>query len=207
MGQWWDNPSSSLPSQCEADESQRWERRGPYSCPWAGSTECFFAALEWAAPWQVHIIHFINWAGGYAGSEKGVFNVECRMEMGGRWRKPFHQELPVQTSQMEGDPCFFGLAPHLGTGFYVLVSEPGWRRLAGCFILGLQDCKSWGGERSYCPLFGTKHKICSTQNSLVWIILLLTPGVWGDGGWTPYLTSSFHRGGLFFVLFFFLNYY
>lgn len=90
-----------------------------------GGTEGFFAALEWAAAWQVHVIHFINWARGYAGNEKGVSNVGCRMEMSSRWRKPFQQELPVQTRQMVGDPYFFGLAPHLATGFYVLVSEPG----------------------------------------------------------------------------------
>lgn len=63
---------------------------------------------------------------GSVGSEKDVSSV-CRMEMSSRERKLSQQELPVpvQTRQMVGDPCFFGLAPHLGTIFYVLVGEPG----------------------------------------------------------------------------------
>lgn len=94
--------------------------------------EGFFAALVWAAAWQVHVINYISWARGYGGSEKSVSNRNtsapvCRIEMSGRWKKPLQQELPVpvQTRKMVGSHCFFGLAPHLGTGFYVLVSEPG----------------------------------------------------------------------------------
>lgn len=87
--------------------------------------EGFFAALEWAAAWKVRVSRFIEWARGYVGTEKGVRNAGCRMERSSRQTKPFQQELPVQTRQIVGDPFFLGLAPHLGTGFYVLVQEPG----------------------------------------------------------------------------------
>jgi len=59
-----------------------------------------------------------------------------------RWRKPFQEELPVpvQTRKLVGDPCFFELGPHLGTGFYVLVREPGCE--GGCLAILYYICKT-----------------------------------------------------------------
>lgn len=78
-----------------------------------GVTEGFFAALEWAAAWKVGVSRFIDQARGYAGSEKGVSNVGRRMERNSRWRKPFQQELPVQTRQMVGESLFLWISSTL----------------------------------------------------------------------------------------------
>lgn len=55
-----------------------------------------------------------------------------------------------------GDSCFFGLAPHLGTGFCVLVSEGD---CLAVFTLPLQDCKLHEGEKKLLSL-----SWCKAQN-------------------------------------------
>lgn len=87
--------------------------------------EGLFAAFERASAWQAYVIHFIYQSGGHAGVEKGVPSVGCSMGNKQEVEGNLLAGAPCRPGKWWGDPCFFGLALHVGTAFYILFPESG----------------------------------------------------------------------------------
>lgn len=146
MGQWWDNLPGPL-------LMWSWWVSG-------GNSELLTPVSEWVA----QRVSLLPWSGLWLGKctsltlSSGLEDMHRVRKVSPMWgaEQKWAVGAPCAHQVNGGGSLFLWISSTLGHRVLCLSQ---WRRLFGCFTLGLQDFKLPEGERNYCPWLGVKHKI------------------------------------------------